>query len=196
MATTLLTTGLLCLIAAIVGGGIEALGGKIPVIQSSKRQTALGLFGIILLLGAWFSSSSSVSPGVVPKDRSSSDPERLQSGSSLLDFEGTTWEGALTFKTNGVKTPLQIVFGHDGSALVSRGPIGFSLTDHCTVAGPSNGTITLDCPYLTTGDAYHTTTFHQAHVYVVSINGASISGSMHEPGDPNKNSSVSLLKRE
>jgi hypothetical protein len=58
MATTLLTTGLLCVIAAIVGGGIEAFGGKVPVIQSSKRQTALGLFGIILLLGALYSSSS------------------------------------------------------------------------------------------------------------------------------------------
>jgi len=58
MATTLLTTGLLCVIAAIVGGGIEAFGGKVPVIQSSKRQAALGLFGIVLLLGAWFSSSS------------------------------------------------------------------------------------------------------------------------------------------
>jgi hypothetical protein len=69
MATTLLTTGLLCVIAAIVGGGIEALGGKVPVIQSSKRQTALGLFGTILLLGAWFSPSSNA-PGAVPSDGS------------------------------------------------------------------------------------------------------------------------------
>lgn len=67
MATTLLTTGLLCVIAAIVGGGIEALGGKVPVIESSKRQTALGLFGIVLLLGAWFSSSS---PKVGPNEGS------------------------------------------------------------------------------------------------------------------------------
>jgi len=63
MAVTLLTTGLLCVIAAIVGGGIEAFGGKVPVIQSSKRQTALGLFGILLLLGAYVSSSSNVPSG-------------------------------------------------------------------------------------------------------------------------------------
>ena len=71
MAVTLLTTGLLCVIAAIVGGGIEAFGGKVPVIQSSKRQTALGLFGILLLLGAYVSLSSKVPPEAVPKDSSS-----------------------------------------------------------------------------------------------------------------------------
>ena len=76
MAATLLTTGLLCVIAALVGGGIEVLGGKVPVIQSSKRQTALGLFGIVLLLGADVVSSSSLSHGVAPKDRSSCDPQR------------------------------------------------------------------------------------------------------------------------
>lgn len=66
MANTLLTTGLLCVIAAIIGGGIEALGGKVPVIESLKRQIALGVFGIILLLGAWLSSSSSSQKFVNP----------------------------------------------------------------------------------------------------------------------------------
>ena len=62
MTTTLLTTGLLCVIAAIVGGGIEAVVGKVPVIKSPKRQIALGIFGVTLLLGAFFSSSSKVMP--------------------------------------------------------------------------------------------------------------------------------------
>ena len=88
---------------------------------------------------------------------------------------------------------LQIAFGQDGTALASR---NFSLTDHCTVAARNNETITLDCPYYTIGDAYHTTTFHRAHVYVVSVKGSSISGSMDEPNDPGQHSSVSLMKRE
>ena len=92
MATTLLTTGLLCVIAAIVGGGIEALGGKMPVIQSSKRQTILGLFGIILLLGAWFSSSSNVPPkieNVAPVTTGGPDSTRTQENMSSQPFHIT-----------------------------------------------------------------------------------------------------------
>jgi len=48
MSTTLLTAGIACFIAAIVGGGLKAFGIEIPVLNSRFRQLALGGFGIIL----------------------------------------------------------------------------------------------------------------------------------------------------
>jgi hypothetical protein len=50
MATTLLTAGLACLIAAIVGGGLKAWGIEIPALQSLKRQVLLASLGIALAL--------------------------------------------------------------------------------------------------------------------------------------------------
>jgi hypothetical protein len=52
MATTLLTAGIACIIAAIVGGGLKAFGFEIPALASARRQVALGLFGTALLAGA------------------------------------------------------------------------------------------------------------------------------------------------
>jgi len=49
METTLLTTGIACLIAAIIGGGLKAFGIEIPLLKSISRQVALGAFGAILL---------------------------------------------------------------------------------------------------------------------------------------------------
>ncbi len=45
MAMALLTTGLACLIAAIVGGGLRAFGIEIPVLKAVARQTALAILG-------------------------------------------------------------------------------------------------------------------------------------------------------
>src|SRR5204863_248014 len=50
MVATLLTTGIACIIAAIVGGGLKAFAIEIPVLASGRRQAALGLFGGVLLL--------------------------------------------------------------------------------------------------------------------------------------------------
>jgi hypothetical protein len=49
MAATLLTAGIACIIAAIVGGGLKAFGIEIPVLDSGRRQAALGAFGVLLL---------------------------------------------------------------------------------------------------------------------------------------------------
>jgi len=49
MSTTLLTTGLACIIAAIVGGGLKAFGIELPTLQSAKRQGLLAILGIILI---------------------------------------------------------------------------------------------------------------------------------------------------
>lgn len=54
MTATLLTTGLACVIAAIVGGGLNAFGIKVPIIKSFKRQVMLAGFGVCLLGAAFF----------------------------------------------------------------------------------------------------------------------------------------------
>ncbi len=46
---TIFITGLTCLIAAIVGGGLRAFGIEIPLLSSRARQLILGLLGLILI---------------------------------------------------------------------------------------------------------------------------------------------------
>lgn len=50
MEKILLTTGLACLIAGIIGGGLKAFGIEIPVLKTWPRQLALLLFGGLLCL--------------------------------------------------------------------------------------------------------------------------------------------------
>jgi hypothetical protein len=45
MQTTFLTVGIVCLIAAIVGGGLKAFGLDMPVVNSVPRQVVLGVLG-------------------------------------------------------------------------------------------------------------------------------------------------------
>jgi hypothetical protein len=52
MRMTLLTTGLACFVAAIVGGGLKAFGIEIPVIPSAKRQCLLAGVGVFLVVGS------------------------------------------------------------------------------------------------------------------------------------------------
>lgn len=52
MQATVLTAGIACVIAAIIGGGLKAFGIEIPLLHSRFRQLALGGFGIVLILAA------------------------------------------------------------------------------------------------------------------------------------------------
>jgi hypothetical protein len=50
VAETIILGGLLCIVAAIVGGGVKLFGaGEVPVINSGPRQLALGCFGAVLV---------------------------------------------------------------------------------------------------------------------------------------------------
>jgi hypothetical protein len=44
-----LIAGIVCVIAAIVGGGLKAFGIEMPILKNSSRQLSLGAFGIVLL---------------------------------------------------------------------------------------------------------------------------------------------------
>src|SRR5205823_5139901 len=49
MKNTLLILGIVCIIAAIVGGGLSAFGIVIPLLNSIRRQLLLASFGLVLL---------------------------------------------------------------------------------------------------------------------------------------------------
>jgi hypothetical protein len=53
MESTLLTAGLACLIAAVIGGGLKAFGVEIPVLTTWQRQLALFVLGLVLCLVAF-----------------------------------------------------------------------------------------------------------------------------------------------
>lgn len=46
----LLSVGVICLIAAIVGGGLKGAGLDFPILQSVARQILLGILGVIFIL--------------------------------------------------------------------------------------------------------------------------------------------------
>lgn len=49
------TGGILCVLAAIVAGGVKAAGWELPVIESDWIRIVLGLFGVgLLLVGAFY----------------------------------------------------------------------------------------------------------------------------------------------
>lgn len=50
METSLQLVGLACILAAIVGGGLEALAVKVRILHSVRRQLMLGAAGIVLLV--------------------------------------------------------------------------------------------------------------------------------------------------
>jgi hypothetical protein len=50
MDTFLLTSGIVVIVAAIVGGQVKGAGMEFPLIASHRRQFALALFGVVLFL--------------------------------------------------------------------------------------------------------------------------------------------------
>lgn len=62
MDTTLLLLGLACIIAAIVGGGLKAVGFEFPPLKSLRRQVILAVFGLTLII-----VSRSIQPSVQTK---------------------------------------------------------------------------------------------------------------------------------
>jgi hypothetical protein len=64
METTLITAGIACIIASIVGGGLKAFSIEIHVLESGRRQAALGAFGAVLLAAGfgWSALSRAAEP--------------------------------------------------------------------------------------------------------------------------------------
>ena len=49
MENPFVIAGLVCLIAAIVGGGLKAFGIEVPLLKSRTRQSVLGIVSVLLL---------------------------------------------------------------------------------------------------------------------------------------------------
>jgi hypothetical protein len=104
MSTTLLSAGLACLIAAVIGGGLKAFGVQIPVLQSLKRQVILGLLGIVLILVSFWVLPSSGKKAEPPEPDSGSqikvDPGRNTQPRPTADGEATPGQAQATTKLN------------------------------------------------------------------------------------------------
>ena len=61
MENTLLTAGLACLIASIIGGGLKAFSIEIPALTTWLRQIALFILGLVLCLMAFGVRPGSIS---------------------------------------------------------------------------------------------------------------------------------------
>lgn len=66
MNNTLTLLGVVCVIAAVVGGGLRALGVELPAIDSVRRQFALAVVGIILVITGNFFKPVKPGEGVPP----------------------------------------------------------------------------------------------------------------------------------
>lgn len=140
MKTTLLTVGIGCIIAAIVGGGLKAFGMEIPLVNSNKRQLLLGFFGLVLVAASLVlgesppvreSVNSSQSNSVAPSRarphlsygtwtlRNAIDDEGGDFGNSTLKFtsqeetsDGLVLQGTFTWRLNNVLLGTEQFTGH------------------------------------------------------------------------------------
>lgn len=62
MEQTLIASGIACIIAAIVGGGLKAFKIEIPALKSVARQVSLGLFGVMLIAAGFMVNRNSQTP--------------------------------------------------------------------------------------------------------------------------------------
>jgi len=60
--TTLLVLGVLCVVAAVVGGGLKAAGAEFPPLASPRRQVLLAIVGVLVIAGAYLTRSEAT-PG-------------------------------------------------------------------------------------------------------------------------------------
>jgi|ERR1700723_325347 len=66
MQQTILVFGIVCVIAAIVGGGVKLIGHEIPLLSQWWRQLLLGLFGLVLIIVALCCVGRPTNPTPIP----------------------------------------------------------------------------------------------------------------------------------
>jgi len=91
-SATLLTAGLACIIAAIIGGGLKAFGVEFPALRSGRRQALLAGFGIVLIASLWVVHASGA-PAAAAREvllfDSSNDQGTLNGPTRPAEFETT-----------------------------------------------------------------------------------------------------------
>ena len=91
METTLITAGIACVIAAIVGGGLKAFAIEIRVLDSVRRQAALGAFGVLLIAAGLGWNRFPRVPGSSPSDRPPSEPPATADSAAAVTGCSPAW---------------------------------------------------------------------------------------------------------
>jgi hypothetical protein len=107
MREKLVTTGLACIIAAVVGGGLKAFGLEIGVISSVSRQGLLASLGVALLIAGVYTSKSApqrTSSNTLGGDASTADDSNviiLEKNSPAIGTDGRLTQSIGTLSMNG-----------------------------------------------------------------------------------------------
>lgn len=88
METTLVTAGVVCVIAAIVGGSLKAFGMEVPGIKSLPRQIMLAVFGLAIGVLGIFGIDGDGTDDNGPSPQST-DTEAVTSRPTLTETTGT-----------------------------------------------------------------------------------------------------------
>jgi hypothetical protein len=126
MKNTLLIVGIVCIIAAIVGGGLSAFGIVIPLLNSIRRQLLLASFGLVLLAVTLFITAPRPPPPVRPnltygtwtlytaidEDGNNFSDSSLNFASQQEARDGLTLQGRFTWRLNGKPIGTEDFTGH------------------------------------------------------------------------------------
>jgi hypothetical protein len=131
---TLIGVGIGCVIAAIVGGGLKVFALELPLVNSVKRQTLLGLLGSLIIVGTVLggkiaqTAQEATSEVVSPIDGSwtltdATDNEGDNWSNSTLALtshdsseDGFQMTGVFTWHKNGESSSSESVSGHYAKA--------------------------------------------------------------------------------
>ena len=144
--TLLLTAGLACVIAAIIGGGLKAWNIEIPTLKSVRRQVVLALFGILLIAAAGILKLSETSQG--GKNANSSNIQ-LENDAAVREFFLGTWRVDLSVGTtvsdhNVIRYTANGRFDGTDSQVNSGGGRNLQLAGKWQVTKISNNVFQLD----------------------------------------------------
>ena len=124
MSNPVLVLGLVCIVAAIVGGGLRAFGFDIPALQSRGRQAILAVFGVILVVAATYTPT----PVHVAEPFDTTNNAHVQT--KLTGFSGM-WRGSGTDESSlfdkqqtSCETTIHSDLGHLRSNTVCNGQKG------------------------------------------------------------------------
>jgi hypothetical protein len=112
---TLIVLAVVCVIGAIVGGGLKALGIEIPVITSTPRQLLLGTAGVVLLVAALITHSPT-SSGSTSSSHSPTTSSSTKTSSSTSTTKSTSTSTTASVRHSGVLT-LTYLYGADLDSL-------------------------------------------------------------------------------
>ena len=105
MYKTILYSGLGCIIAAIVGGGVKAFGMELPLLSSLKRQSLLAIFGcvlVVLSLGAGDKKPDAQAPTAPARPNLAVGTWTLH---DAVDRDGDDWSDSTLKFTSQEETP-------------------------------------------------------------------------------------------